>query len=82
MGKIVLAHFPDMGYGCGMTLREYMQKKDLTPEGLAIELDCSVGAVRKWLSHDRMPRPEQLRRISAFTHGQVTANDFIKQEAA
>lgn len=37
-----------------------------------------VGAtgVRKWRKGDRVPRPDQMRRIVEATEGKVTPNDF------
>lgn len=65
-----------------MTLKEYITSKELSPEQMAEKLDCSPGAVRKWLSHERTPRPDQMRRITLATGGKVTPNDFIQEDAA
>ena len=60
-----------------MTLREWLFKNKMKPEEFAIKTDSSEGAVLKWLSGKRFPRPESLKRIQLATGGKVTANDFI-----
>ncbi|WP_132277044.1 helix-turn-helix transcriptional regulator [Neorhizobium sp. JUb45] len=37
----------------------------------------SVSGVKKWRYGERVPRPEQMRRIAEVTHGAVCPNDFI-----
>ncbi len=59
-----------------MTLDQYMRTNSVHEAELAEKLACSVGAVRKWLSGERLPRPEQMQKIVNITDGQVTANDF------
>lgn len=45
-----------------------------------MQIPCSLGAVRKWRSGERMPRAKQMRRIAEVTNGEVTANDFVSLE--
>lgn len=61
-----------------MKLTQYMNEKSITPERLA-ELvgNVSASGVRKWMYDERVPRPEQMRRIAEVTKGQVKPNDFI-----
>lgn len=60
-----------------MTLREYIKQNSLTPDAMAKLLGCSEGAVRKWCSGERTPRPDQMRTISEVTAGAVLPNDFF-----
>lgn len=60
-----------------MTLREWLKKKKMKPEDFAAKVAASEGAVLKWLSGERFPRPESLARIQLATGGKVTANDFV-----
>ena len=65
-----------------MTLRAFMDTHALTTVEMAKRLKCSEGAVRKWYYGQRMPRPDQMRRISELTLGIVTADAFIKDVPA
>lgn len=60
-----------------MTLAEFMKANSLTDVLLAEQLNCSAGAVRKWLYGERIPRAEQMRKIVELTAGSVTPNDFL-----
>jgi hypothetical protein len=65
-----------------MKLAAYMIDKNLTPAEMAgLVGDVSSSGVRKWIYHERVPRPEQLRRIADVTQGAVTPNDFILRPA-
>lgn len=39
--------------------------------------DVSPSGVLKWMREERIPRPEQQRRIFAVTEGAVSPNDFV-----
>lgn len=61
-----------------MTLAEYMTKRKLTPEAMAVLIGgVTASGVTKWLRQERVPRPDQQRRIHEVTNGRVTPNDFI-----
>ncbi len=65
-----------------MILSEYMAVEDLSLEELAARIgDVSIGGLRKWLSGERIPRQDQLRRIDEITNGKVQPNDFILDRA-
>lgn len=61
-----------------MTLAEYLTLDPaMTPAAFARTIDgASEGAVRLWVTHERMPRPEQMKLIFDATGGLVTPNDF------
>jgi transcriptional regulator with XRE-family HTH domain len=61
-----------------MKLKTYMAEASLNERQMAERLGCSVGAVRKWISGERMPRLNQMRRITQVTEGKVTALDFFE----
>lgn len=61
-----------------MKLSEFMSAAGLDDEQMAALLGgCTAHAVKKWRYGERLPRPEQLRRIAEVTGGQVTPNDFV-----
>ena len=60
-----------------MRLSEYIKSNSLTDAEFAAKGPFSRGAVIKWRYGQRIPRPDQMRRISEVTDGQVTANDFF-----
>lgn len=70
--------FPTLGKFGVMKLIEYMANHSIAPEDMAELIgDVSASGVRKWMSGDRVPRPEQMRRISRVTNGLVQPNDFV-----
>lgn len=64
-----------------MTLHEYMKANRITDAAMASLIPCSIGAVRKWKRHERMPRPNQIRRIKEVTQGNVCPDDFLAEIA-
>lgn len=73
-----LQNFPIVGMFRGMKLAEYMTAEKISPEQMASLVgDVSASGVRKWVYGDRVPRPDQLRRIAEVTAGAVMPNDFI-----
>lgn len=61
-----------------MKLFPYMKSKQISPEEMAALVDgVSVSAVRKWMYEERVPRPDQMRRIAEVTENVVQPNDFI-----
>lgn len=66
-----------------MKLSSYMTEKGIQPRELAEMLgDASESGVRKWMYGERVPRPEQMRRIAEITSGKVQPNDFILENGA
>lgn len=61
-----------------MKLAQYMADRGIKPEEMATLIgDCSASGVLKWAREERVPRPDQQRRIHFVTNGAVTPNDFI-----
>lgn len=66
-----------------MKLNQYLTEKNITPEAFgALIGGVSESGVRKWIYGERVPRPEQMRRIAEVTNGSVEPNDFVLNEAA
>lgn len=61
-----------------MKLAAYMTEKGISPDEMAAKLgETSVSGVIKWMRNERVPRPDQQRRIFAVTGGKVAPNDFV-----
>ena len=76
--KAGVANAPVLGMIAGMKLSAYMKINSLRPKALARELgNASASGVIKWMRDERVPRPDQLRRIFEVTGGAVEPNDFI-----
>lgn len=66
-----------------MKLAAYMELKGVKPGELAQKMgNASASGVIKWMREERVPRPDQQRRIFEVTDGAVTPNDFILASAA
>lgn len=66
-----------------MKLATYMADQKMTTlEMAALVGDVSESGVRKWIYGERVPRPEQMRRIAEVTDGAVQPNDFILDPTA
>ncbi len=61
-----------------MKLAQYLTDKNITPEQFASDMGgLSVSGIRKWMYGERVPRPDQMRKIADLTGGLVEPNDFI-----
>jgi hypothetical protein len=66
-----------------MKLIDWMRDKSLDDDTMASLIGGVSGhAVKKWKYGERMPRRNELHRISEITGGEVTANDFIENHSA
>jgi hypothetical protein len=59
-----------------MQLQEWLSRHNISHEGLAKFLHCSIFAVRKWISGEREPRWEMREKIAKLTKGEVSPNDW------
>lgn len=60
-----------------MKLLQYLEQTQTTIPDLAEKIgDVTVSGVRKWLNGERVPRPDQMRKIYEVTNGLVSPNDF------
>lgn len=60
-----------------MKLAQYLTDHSITPERFASEVGVSVSGMRKWMYGERIPRPDQMRKIAELTGALVEPNDFI-----
>ena len=65
-----------------MKLRTYMAERGIDITDMVQRIgDVSISGFRKWMNDERVPRPDQMRRIAEVTENAVTPNDFILTEA-
>lgn len=62
-----------------MTLREYLDQHDLSPQRFGERIGVEGATVRRYLLGNRFPKPCVLEAIEKETKGQVTATDFVRQ---
>jgi hypothetical protein len=64
-----------------MKLSQYLAVTGVTLDQFADNVgDVSISGVRKWLHGQRVPRPEQMRRVAEITGHRVMPNDFVLSE--
>ena len=61
----------------GMTLLDYLQKHGLSQQALGDRLGLTQSTISRYVSGERMPKREHLRRIMEETGGLVTPTDFL-----
>jgi len=59
-----------------MKLRKYLSYRGISSKEFAMRLDVSLGAVRKWRTGERIPRPHIVSRIARATRGSVSPKDW------
>lgn len=60
-----------------MRLQEYLKEHGEKPLEFAERIGVSIHAIRKWISKERIPRPETQALINKITKGVVTPNDWV-----
>jgi len=61
-----------------MKLSDYLAETGVSLDQFADDVgDVSISGVRKWLHGQRVPRPEQMRRVAEITAHRVMPNDFV-----
>ena len=65
-----------------MQLQEWLASNDISHEGLAKFLHCSVYAIRKWVSGEREPRWDMREKIRKLTKDGVSPNDWHENSRA
>lgn len=60
-----------------MKLQEFLQKKNKRPADMARDLKLKHSVVLRWVKGLRVPTPENMQKIFAYTNGAVTPNDFF-----
>jgi len=64
-----------------MKLSAFVEGAKVPVGQFAVQLGVSRQTLHLYLTDQRFPRPDVLRRIHAATGGQVTANDFLDAPA-
>lgn len=59
-----------------MKLKEYRERKNKKIQEMADLIGVSKDVYLSWEYCKRIPRPETMAKIVAYTKGEVTANDF------
>ena len=63
-----------------MQFSEYINQKNIRQEDAAAELETTQASICRWIKGQNIPRPEQMEKITEWSGGKVTANDFYKGE--
>lgn len=64
-----------------MDFRTWLDKENISQQQVAKDLDISQVAVCYYVNGKKIPRPEMMAKIVAYTKGEVTANDFYNVES-
>jgi len=59
-----------------MLLQEYLKEKNLTQCQAAEALGVGQGLISSWINGERLPRPENMKKIKEWTEDAVQPNDF------
>lgn len=59
-----------------MKLGEWLEKENISRKLMAKVINKTVQAVGYYVHGSKIPRPETMAKIVAYTKGEVTANDF------
>jgi transcriptional regulator with XRE-family HTH domain len=65
-----------------MILKQHLSDTGETVAAFAGRVGVDVKTLYRYLSGERFPTPENLRRIREATGGGVTADDFVDQHTA
>lgn len=60
-----------------MKLQEYLEHKKKKIADMARDFGVAHCVVRVWVTGERIPTPENMQKIFAYTGGEVTPNDFF-----
>ncbi|MEH6476677.1 MAG: helix-turn-helix transcriptional regulator [Sneathiella sp.] len=60
-----------------MKLKTWLDSRKIKAVTFAENVGVTHSTIGRYVSGDRFPRPEILRRIEVATGGKVTANDFL-----
>ena len=59
-----------------MKLKNFLDKKSISIQQMATDLELPYEYIRRYVNENKIPRPETMAKIVAYTKGEVTANDF------
>ena len=64
-------------YKAGMKLETYLLENDMTPTAFSRQIGVSHVSIVRYMSGDRVPRPEIMNRMFMLTEGAVGPSDFF-----
>jgi transcriptional regulator with XRE-family HTH domain len=59
-----------------MKLADWRRSEGMTQQQLADALDCILTTVARYEAGQRIPEPENMRRLFVLSNGKVQPNDF------
>jgi DNA-binding helix-turn-helix protein len=59
-----------------MKLKNFLDKESISIQQMANDLELPYEYIRRYVNENKIPRPETMAKIVAYTKGEVTANDF------
>lgn len=59
-----------------MQFSEYLKENNITQSQAASELCVAQGIISMWVNGERLPRPENMKKITEWSGGKVQPNDF------
>jgi len=62
------------------SLREWMDKENIDVIAVAKAFGVSVHTVKKWLRHERTPRPKMQAKIKTITKSLVNGDDWVPRD--
>lgn len=63
-----------------MIIKEYRETKGISQVQAAAELEVSIDVYVSWEARKRIPRPENMKKIIAWSGGKVQPNDFYEEK--
>jgi transcriptional regulator with XRE-family HTH domain len=61
-----------------MKLKTYVEQNEIKLVDLGNALNVSQTAISRYVNETRIPTKENMQKITEFTKGAVTANDFFE----
>ena len=61
-----------------MQFSDYLKEKNITQEQASKELEVAQGQISLWVNGERLPRPENMKKIVEWSKGEVQPNDFYQ----
>lgn len=62
-----------------MQLNEWIEKEKKTQQEVADALGCGQADISRYCSGEAIPRPDRMQKITEYTGGEVTPNDFYNK---
>ena len=64
-----------------MKLKIFLDTRHISIQQMANDLNLPYEYIRRYVNENKIPRPETMAKIIAYTKGEVTANDFYNVES-